>query len=846
MSKVNPSFWGESIIFNVGVDASTPATITPQGIVQFIINGTVVDTANLDSKGEASFSKSDLEVGNYTIRTTYVGNENFYSSSNSLNQQVDKIFTTTVLASTANPSAYGQNNEITATIISTHKGKMPFGEVQFLVDEQHYGQPVILNDRGQASMNVSNLSTGKHRIEAFYLENEHFNSSNNSLNQQVNKASTRLTLTASKNPSNFGSKIAYTAVVTSDYSIPTGAIQFQIDKAMISKINLDEKGVATFAISDLQAGNHMITAVYMGDSNFINSNDHLSQKVSKADTTTTIVSDENDLFFGSSPVVTVTVSSDEIKPIGSIEFSVNGIVSITKKLDSLGRASFLIPNLNAGDHAISAHYLGNINFNESVGDLTQKIKKANTETVLNSSQNPSIYSSETIFVATVASQNARPNGYLDFKMNEKVMATTSLDHLGRSSFAISTLDAGNHKITAHYLGSSNFNESLKYLTQQVNKADAKAVLGSSKNPSIFGSEITFTVTVASQNIIPGGTVEFKINENVMATKQLDSQGQSSFSLTDLDAGSHKIEATYLGNNNFKESISSLTQQVKKASTQADLSTSEKIVEYGSKNIFSVEVSSHNGEPNGSIEFSIDGKEAETKKLDAKGRSAFIVSDLEAGPHNMTVHYLGNNNFHESSDNVLLQVKKADTEITLDSSQNPSDSDQEVLFTAAVTSQKGKPEGTIELNIDDRVVAKTNLDPQGGAVFSISDFDSGKHKITAKYLGDKNFKESSVSLIQEVNKADSSIVLISSENPSNYNTEVLFTVTVASKKAKPEGPVEFKIDEKIAAKANLDSGEATFSVSDFEPGSHKISVDYLGDTHFNGSSANMIQQVIKTE
>jgi len=95
----------------------------------------------------------------------------------------------TALASSQNPSVYGQAVTFTATV--TGNGGTPTGTVQFTVDGNGLGAPVSLDASGSAtSLPTSSLSAGNHTVAALYSGDTDFQASTGALNggQAVNQA----------------------------------------------------------------------------------------------------------------------------------------------------------------------------------------------------------------------------------------------------------------------------------------------------------------------------------------------------------------------------------------------------------------------------------------------------------------------------------------------------------------------------------------------------------------------------------------------------------------------------------------------------------------------------------
>lgn len=87
--------------------------------------------------------------------------------------------------------------------------------------------------------------------------------------QTVNKANTTTTVVSSQNLSTFGQSVTFTATVKPSTSgTPTGTINFRDGSAIIGAGTSNSSGQASFTTWTLTVGNHSITAVYKGDSNY--------------------------------------------------------------------------------------------------------------------------------------------------------------------------------------------------------------------------------------------------------------------------------------------------------------------------------------------------------------------------------------------------------------------------------------------------------------------------------------------------------------------------------------------------------------------------------------------------
>ena len=140
---------------------------------------------------------------------------------------------------------------------------------------------------------------------------------------------------------------------------------------------------ATFSISTLDVGPHLITAKYIGDTSFTGSTSTpLIQTVNQDETTTTVSSSVNPSAFGQSVTFTATVSVNSRgagTPTGTVTFEDGGVAlpNGTVNLTTVGgqqEATYTTSALSVATHSITAVYNGDTN------DLTST-SSALTETV---------------------------------------------------------------------------------------------------------------------------------------------------------------------------------------------------------------------------------------------------------------------------------------------------------------------------------------------------------------------------------------------------------------------------------------------------------------------------------
>jgi len=187
---------------------------------------------------------------------------------------------------------------------------------------------------------------------------------------------TTTALMSSRNPSTYGQAVTFTAAVTSKLGAPPNGetVTFMEGTAVLGTGPLSG-GSASFTILTLKVGSNAIKAVYGGDSNFAASTSNtVSQVVSKAGSSVSVVSSKNPAAFGASVTFTATVKSTTSgTPTGTVTFKDGGATLGTGTLND-GRASFRTAELAVGSHSITAVYGGSTIYKGSTSPvLTQKV-----------------------------------------------------------------------------------------------------------------------------------------------------------------------------------------------------------------------------------------------------------------------------------------------------------------------------------------------------------------------------------------------------------------------------------------------------------------------------------------
>ena len=362
------------------------------------------------------------------------------------------------VTSSSNPSVFGQPVTFTATLTPANAT----GTVQFLDGVTNLGAPVTVSN-GTATLLTSSLSIGGHSITAVYSGDGNFAGNTGSLPiQTVNQAQSSTNISSSVNPSVFGQPVLFTATVSAappGAGTLTGTLQFKDGTTNLGAPVVVNNGSATFTTSSLAVGQHSITAVYSGDSNFAGSTGSLpTQTVSRAGSSTSLTSSVNPSVAGQSVTFTATVNPAEAT--GNVTFqdgnTTIGTGTLSGGVTSSPPSSPTVP----GPHSITASYGGDANFAASTSVLTQVIMaqgSAASQTTLVTSTGQIFFRQQATFSVTVTSTST-PNGSVILLDGDRQLGLTLVLNAGTAATQ-SPLEIGTHSIRAVYQGNANFSGS---------------------------------------------------------------------------------------------------------------------------------------------------------------------------------------------------------------------------------------------------------------------------------------------------------------------------------------------------------------------------------------------------
>ena len=501
-SSAPSTVFGQSVTFTATVAAVSPGSGTPTGTVTFKDGATTLCNTVALSGGAATCSTSSLAVGSHTTVTAVYSNDANFSASTSTNftQTVNKAATTTSLASSLNPSVFGQSVTFTATVAAVSPGAgTPTGTVTFNDGAATICSTVALSS-GQATCSTSSLAGGSHAtVTAVYSSDASFSTSTSpNFTQTVNKADQTVSFTSAA-PS--GAKVAgptYTPTATATSGL-TVALTVDASSSSVCSIS---SGVVSFTA----AGTCVLDANQAGNTNW-NASPQVQQSftVAKGDQTISFAALANKSFDQGPITVSATASSGLTVSFSSATPSV---------CTSGGTNGATITFVSLGTCTVAADQAGNANWNAAPHVQQSFTISKGTQTINFTSTAPA--------AAKVGGASYTPTATATSGLTVAftIDATTSTV-CSITAGAVTFQTVGTCKVDANQAGDTNWNaaaqaqqsfavakgdQAITFLTLPAKTFDQGPITVSATASSALA--VTFTSATPSVCTVSGSTVNF--------------------------------------------------------------------------------------------------------------------------------------------------------------------------------------------------------------------------------------------------------------------------------------------------------------------------------------------------
>ena len=548
--------------------------------------------------------------------------------------EVAAASTTTTVTSSDTTSSTGSPVTFTAAVGS---GGAPVtaGTVQFTDGGANLGAAVPLNGQGRATLTTSALTEGTHLIRATFSGATGFLTSNGTVSQRVDNATTVT-----------GQTFCNTGVITvpgngSASPYPSNIFVTGLT-GNVTKVTANLKGVSHTAPIDLDV---LLSGPTPTDNLFLLSDGGGQNPVSNLN----LIFDD-----AAASVVPDPATSGTFQPTRVADESVESLPAPAPALSAATALSTFNGKPANGTWTLWVFDDASGDSGSLSGGWCVTIETTvPTTTVLSAAPNPASHGESITLTATVTAGGASvTSGSVTFTDGATSLGSVPVDAQGVATFTTSTLANGTHPVTASYAANGSFGASENSLDVVVAATPTSTVLTAAPNPVRFGDPVTLTATVTAGAVPVGtGLVTFTEGPTTLGTVTLDTAGQATFSTSTLAAGTHTITASYPAGDDFGGSNNSVDVVVQPLpATVLTLTASPNPGFVGFPVTVRATVTS-DGSPvsTGTVDFTGLGSVA----VNAEGVAEFVTSSMVPGQVIVLAAYPANADYQGSSGTVSI-------------------------------------------------------------------------------------------------------------------------------------------------------------------------------------------------
>ena len=414
----------------------------------------------------------------------------------------------------------------------------------------------------------------------------------------------------------------------------TGNVTFTVNnKEYIVAI---ENGSAKLNVENLLSGTYDVLVRFMGDNNYLPSENNASFIVSKVPTNMNIAVDNINV--GEDAVINITLPNEISNELVSV--TIDG-KSYTVLINN-GKGSLILSNLVANSYPITAKYDGNYKYTEGENSTTLTVAKM--PSAVNVTANNIKFGEEAVINITVPNVSL---GVATVVVNGKSYNVAIVDEKGVLN--IYNLAAGDYNVDVTYLGDNKYLSSTNAANFTVSKVSDYNMTVDIAD-IVKGENATITVTIPED-----GTGSVIVTINGTDYKGTVIKGIAKVIIPDLDEGTYKVVTFYTGDNKYDSMIVNGTITVNK-NTITTLIMNDVVKYFRGSQKLTAKLVDAIGNPiaNATVYFTINGK-VYAKITDENGMASMGIG-LVPNEYKVSAVFNGTKDHDKSTANATVTVK----------------------------------------------------------------------------------------------------------------------------------------------------------------------------------------------
>jgi hypothetical protein len=418
---------------------------------------------------------------------------------------------TVTLTSDTNPSLFGNNITLTATVAPVNPSdSTPTGVVYFRdgASASPFGSAVLVN--GVATLSGVHLSAGAHSLTATYDGSLTFSVKTSApYTQNVQVGTSTLLSSSVLNPVHGQSMTLNARVSPTSTSLitPTGTVDFilngSIDLGSATTVN----GVASLPNQVFPVGTSTITAIFTS-SNILDADNELGSlnvTVGPGRGSTAVTITTGPVAHGQPVTFNIQVGTQGPGsgiPSGTVTIKDGSVLLQTLTLDETGSAQWTTSSLAINTHTFFINYLGDAS---TTGTLTvQKLNVVaySTTTTVSSPQYAVAGNTITLTANVAVNGAASPTGLVAFYQGGTLLGTSSVSN-GVATYVTQPLAFGTYTFSATYQGDTHCGISSTQTSSTTMMLNAPTISGVTMTPSpLPNGTVTAMVSATDPQSLP--------------------------------------------------------------------------------------------------------------------------------------------------------------------------------------------------------------------------------------------------------------------------------------------------------------------------------------------------------
>lgn len=752
-------------------------------------NITVNNTPHLNVEvktGIARLNVTGLAVGNYIVYVNYTDNKYAFNT-NKTKFNVHKIKTSLFLS----VDVENQTANITVTIT-----KNATGNITVYVDNKPYNLEIKDN-----KVNLTlELMPGDHIVEANYDGDTNHTDARTPINiidiDLISDYDLLIDLTE-----------LITVVENNNITVTLpekahGTITIYVNDDFYDVEINTTTHKATLTLPYLKEGNYTVYVSY-ADEWYAFKDNSSDFKVIKLNTTIDVqtVNITKDL----SEIINITLHENAT---GDVLINVSGTV-YHETLEN-GKASIPLSNLNDGNYTVIVIYEGDDFFNSNLTSINFTVSKIPVNITVNASD---------IIVGHVLTVKFNMSREITDLVTVQVGDEnhTTFVYKGIGSLDVHDLPVGDYNVIVYYLGNDDY-----LSASNRTKITVTGKKSSQMNVSVADITVGENITVYV-NTTKGinGPVYVTIAGRAYTGELVD--GKANITVSNLTARAYTVSAFFMGNDDYDLCNATSNFTVHKKNTNIALEVSD--IKIGEYEIVNVTV---NKNATGYVSISIG--DLDIRANITEGRASAVIRNLAVGKYNVTVTYMGDDNFNVNSTNNSFTVSQLKTNITIKGSNIYVG--QNVTFNIT-TSAKFTEVVIVNIASETDPVGKnrTTFVENGNGTLTVYDLPVGNYKVTVFFPGNTRYEAVNNTTTIKVNGKKTSQVTVKVSNITvGENATVYVNVTDGA-----TGTVALVIAGDTYIK-DLSGSKVNFTIPGLIARDYHVTAYYLGDTYYDLSNS----------